>query len=55
MLVGMFSCIMYFVLYSLEGCTDIINFLFLSTQFYIVFTCPTLGGMASVTVVGYLN
>jgi hypothetical protein len=31
MLVGMFSCIMYFVLYSLEACTDKINFLFHST------------------------
>jgi hypothetical protein len=31
MLVGIFSCIMYFVLYSLEGCTDTIYFLFHST------------------------
>ena len=32
MLVVMFSCIMYFVLYSLEGCMDTINFLFHSTS-----------------------
>jgi len=31
MLVGMFSCIIYFVLCSLEGCTDTISFLVHST------------------------